>query len=204
MPKKFQNPDKHFVEGSFNKFKHPKTPSPKRKDYNKRALTKDDKHSRCTYIHSESGKRCKLKLGLYPTYCHLHTMLIENVYIAKSNIEKAGNGLFAGPYGFKKGDIVGQYSYPWNSVKLGTIDKRCDKNNCWSYVFCDEGDADNTPCWDGLDIRSTVIRNINDAHKSKFKNNCYFDIIKGEVYAIAEKHIQPFSEIFVDYGKTYW
>ncbi len=77
MPKKFQNPDKHFVEGSFNKLKHPKSPSPKRKDYNKRSLTKDDKHSRCTYIHSDSGKRCKLKLGLYPTYCHLHKDAIK-------------------------------------------------------------------------------------------------------------------------------
>ena len=204
MPKRFENPDKHFVEGNFETTTRPKTASPKRKDYEKKALKKDDKHSRCTYIHSESGKRCKLKLGLYPKYCHLHTMMIDNVYIAKSNIEQAGNGLFAGPYGFKKGDIVGQYSHPWNAVKLDTIQHRCKNDKCWSYVFCDEGESSKTQCWDGLDIRSTVIRNINDARKSKFKNNCYFDIVKGEVYALASKEIKPLTEIFVDYGKNYW
>lgn len=203
MSKKFKNPDIHFVEGYFKKLKHPKTPSPNRKDYNKRVVTKDDKTSRCTYIHSEGGKRCKLKLGLYPVYCHLHTMLIENVYIAKSNIEQAGNGLFAGPYGFKKGDTIGKYSYPWNSTKLKNIDKRCTNNKCWSYIFCEDENPDSR-CWDGLDIRSTIIRNINDAHNTKFKNNCYFDIIKGEVYAIASKKIDPFTEIFIDYGKSYW
>ena len=61
---------------------------------------------RCTYIDPTTNKRCALKLGLYPRYCELHTMLIQNVYISKSHIKAAGNGLYAGPYGFKKGDVI--------------------------------------------------------------------------------------------------
>lgn len=204
MHKKFKSPDKHFVEGQFKSAKHPKTPSPKKKDYYKKSLKKDDKKSRCTYIYLESNKKCRLKLGLYPTYCHLHTILIENVYISKSQIENAGNGLYAGPYGFKKNNVIGKYSYPWNYANLGQIKKRCNNDKCWSYVFCDIGKGDNTPCWDGLDIRSTIMRNINDAHNSNFRNNSYFDIIKNEVYVIASKDIKPFTEIFVNYGKKYW
>jgi hypothetical protein len=87
---------------------------------------------------------------------------------------------------------------------LGKLEKRCKDDNCWSYIFCDEGQSSKTKCWDGLDIRSTIIRNINDAHNSKFKNNAYFDIKKGKVYAIASRTIKPHREIFIDYGENYW
>lgn len=200
----FKNPDPNFVEGNFDKTTRPHTPSPKLRDYKRRSQTKADNSSRCTYIHPQTGKRCKNLLGLYPEYCELHTMMVNNVYIAKSHIENAGNGLYAGPYGFKKGDIIGKYSYPWNRVNLGTLYKRCDDGNCWSYVFCDEGDSDNTKCWDGLDVRSTLMRNINDAHGSKYRNNAYFDVIDGEVYVIASKNIKPTKECFVDYGDSYF
>lgn len=202
--KSFHNPDKHFVEGKFKSSARPKSPSPKRKDFAKVANTKPDKKTRCTYVHKETGKRCALKLGLYPRYCELHTMLINNLYIAKSNIKAAGNGLYAGPYGFKKGDVIGVYSNSWNRVDLGTLEKRCKDDKCWSYIFCDEGDSKNTKCWDGLDIKSTIIRNINDAHGSSFRNNSYFDVIKGKVYAIASRNIKPHTEIFIDYGESYW
>lgn len=202
--KTFKSPDKNYIEGNFKKARYPPTPSPKKKDYRKLARTKDDHKSRCTYIHPQTGKRCKHLLGLYPQFCELHTMLIHNVYIAKSSIENAGNGLFAGPYGFKKGDIIGKYSYPWNEVKLKQLYKRCKDDNCWSYVFCDRGNEDNTQCWDGVDIRSTLMRNINDAHGSKHHNNSYFDVIKNQVYVIASRNIKPHKELFVSYGKNYW
>jgi hypothetical protein len=204
MPRSFKSPDKNYVIGKFSTSKRPKTPSPKKKDYSKRAQTKADAKSRCTYIHPQTGKRCKNHLGLYPEYCELHTMMIHNVYIAPSQIAQAGNGLYAGPYGFKKGDIIGEYSFPWNEVSLGNLSKRCRNEKCWSYVFCDEGEHDNTKCWDGLDIRSTLMRNINDAHKSGFKNNAYFDVIKGHVYAIASRNIKPQKECLISYGRSYW
>lgn len=202
--KLFKSPEKKFVEGKFKRSPRPKTPSPENKNFNKLVQTKPDKHSRCTYIDPSTEKRCALKLGLYPRYCELHTMLIENVYISKSNIKAAGNGLYAGPYGFKSGDVIGIYSHPWNKVSLGKLEKRCNDDHCWSYIFCDEGDSSKTKCWDGLDIKSTIIRNINDAHNSKFRNNAYFDVKKGKVYAIASRTIKPHHEIFIDYGESYW
>jgi len=205
MKKHFKNPDKNFVQGNFKTTKQPKTPSPKRKNYQKKAQTQGDNFTKCTYIHPTTGKRCKNLLGLYPQFCELHTMMIQNVYISKSQIDGAGNGLFVGPYGFKKGDIIGRYSYPQNEVRLKTLTNRCDdEKNCWSYTFCEEGMSDNTKCWDALDIRTTVIRNINDAHGSQFKNNAYFSVIGAEVYAIASRRIRPHKEIFINYGKNYW
>lgn len=198
--KHFKNPDPNFVEGNFKTLKHPKSISPKRSDYFQRAKKRPDNHSRCTYIHNVSGKRCRNLLGLYPRFCELHTMMVENVYIAPSNIKGAGNGLFAGPYGFKKGDIIGEYSKPWNRVSDKTLGKRCDNSKCLAYVFCDAHEM----CWDGLDIRSTVIRNINDANGSKFRNNAYFDIIDGHVYAIASRNIKSNFEILITYGSLFW
>jgi hypothetical protein len=202
----FQNKDKYFVEGNFDKINRPKSPSPKKKTYYKKSLKKADGKSKCTYKHPDSGARCMNLLGLYPEYCELHTMMINNVYIAKSNIDEAGNGLYTGPYGFKKGDIIGKYNYKWNSVKLDTLINRCTNKHpkCWTYVFCDDSYKDKIPCWDALDIRSTLMRNINDAYKSGYRNNAYFDIIDGNVYVIASRNIKPHKEIFVSYGKKYW
>ncbi len=203
----FKSPNKDFVEGHFKKAKRPTSPSPARMDYRRKSQTKADNKSKCTFIDPKSGKRCSNLLGLYPQYCQLHTMLISNVYIAKSNITKAGNGLFAGPHGFKKGQVIGKYSMPWNKVSMAALDKRCkNSKNCYDYVFCDEPrkDPSKTQCWDGYDIRSTVVRNINDAHNSKFKNNSYFTVSKNNVYVIASRNIKPYSEIFVTYGDSYW
>jgi hypothetical protein len=198
--KHFKNPDPNFVEGNFKTTKHPKSISPKRRDYSKKAITRPDLSTRCTYIHGITGKRCRNLLGIYPRFCELHTTLIENVYISPSQITLAGNGLYAGPFGFKKGDVIGEYSMPWNQVSEKTLEKRCDNSKCLSYVFCDH----HSNCWDALDIRSTIIRNINDAHGSKFRNNAYFDVIDGHVYAIASRNIKPGKEILVSYGSSYW
>lgn len=199
MNKFFKNPDPNFIKGNFKSIKQ-KQISPKRKDYISRAKVKQDKTSKCGYINSNNS-RCKLKLGLYPEYCYLHTMLIDNLYIAKSNIKNGGNGLFVGPFGFKKGDIIGKYSYPHNEVSLETLERRCRKEKCWDYIFCD---LKKNKCWDGLDLRSTILRNINDAHNSKFRNNSYFEIRGNDVYAKASRNIKPFSEIFISYGPKYW
>lgn len=218
MHRKFKSPHKEYREPNFKTTKHPHSPSPKRKNYQDVAKTKvdDTDKLRCTYIHPDTfteikllfgkstTKRCRNKLGLYPQYCKLHTMMIENLYIEKSNIPLGGNGLFTGPYGFKKGDIIGKYSQPQNEVSLGTVYKRCKDDKCWSYIFCDSGHTDKTRCWDGLDIRSTLMRNINDAHKSGFRNNAYFEMIDGEAYIVASRNIKPKKEIFVSYGINYW
>lgn len=210
MGKRFRNPVREYVIGHFKQARRPTSPSPKLRSYKKRALTRDDHTTQCTYIHPQTNMRCENKLGIYPEFCELHTMLIQNVFIAPSKIKGAGNGLFVGAYTFKKGDVIGQYSHTWNRASLGAIEKRCDTKHedkyraCFSYVFCDEDIGERTKCWDGVDIRSTIMRNINDAHGSEFRNNAYFDVVDGDVLVIASRNIKPYSEILVSYGPSYW
>ena len=200
MSKTFKSPILNYRSPNYKTSKRPQSPSPKRSNYTKVAVTKDDRKTRCTYINLPTGKRCRNKLGLYPEFCELHTILIHNLYISESTIRDAGNGLFAGPYGFKKGDIIGKYNNPWNSVKLSTLEKRCQDDKCWDYIFCEDTES-KTMCWDGLDIRSTLMRNINDGKQA---NNSYFKMSRGNVYVVASRNIKPNKEILVSYGSDYW
>jgi len=214
MPsKKFRSPIKKFKKGSFKKAKdHHKSPSPARKDYEKRVQTKPSKE-RCLYIDPTTKHRCQLEIGIYPEFCQFHSMLIENLFIAPSNIKGAGNGLFAGPMGFEKGDIIGEYSKPYTKVKHGRLWNRNgpDSDYVDAYVYCvqpEEGQADeDLQCWDGLDKNSTIVRNANDSHGSKFKSNAHFEEYKSKgeyhVYMVASKNIPAMTEVFCDYGADY-
>lgn len=218
--RRFKSPKKDYRSPNFKTTKRPSSPSPKRRDYEKKAVTKPDGHTRCTFIHPQTNKRCKLQLGFYPQYCHVHTMLIDNLFISKSNIKNAGNGLFVGAYPIKKGDIIGEYSMPWNEVKDGQFYSRNGKDKDGeykdvnsAYLFCDSkrrGEKEkDIQCWDSLDIRSTLMRNANDAHGSKFRNNAYFDVVKDKkgkrhVYVYASRNIKEFSELYLNYGSSYF
>lgn len=212
--RKFKSPEKKYRPSNFKTARRPFSPSPKRRDYEKVAQ-RTPSNERCIYIDPDTNKRCKLHIGIYPKYCHIHTTLIENLYVAPSNIPHGGNGLFAGPLGFKKDDIIGEYSQDWMRVKSGRLDVRNGKgkDTDYSYVFCDEqkkGQKEkDVQCWDGLDKNSTIVRNANDAHGSKYRNNAYFDTRRGKdgkthVYMIASRTIKPLKEIFCDYGPHYF
>lgn len=218
----FNSPDSRYHKGSFKTSPKPFSPSPGKKEYEKIALTKSDKKTKCTFINPKTGKHCEKYLGIYPEFCHIHTMLIENLCISKSQIKNAGNGLYAGPFGYSKGEIIGEYSTPFNYAKEGDIYKRNGKGENGyiegykpidqSYLFCDAPkrgqSVEMSDCWDSLDIRSTIMRNANDGHNSKFRNNAYFEIKKKKgikhVYIIASKKIKGYEEIYLDYGNDFW
>lgn len=213
MSKIFKSTEKKYRD--FKSTKRPVSISPKRADYEKRALTKPN-NDHCTYI-LETGKRCKMLLGLYPRFCHFHTLQILNLYIAKSNIPSAGNGLFAGLYGFKKGMIIGEYSEKWMSVKESRQRIRNGKNKTSndSYLLCalqeKNQKQEDIMCWDALSIRSTITRNANDAHGSEFRNNAYFKQTKDNkgqihIYMVASRNIAGFKEILCLYSpnNSYW
>ena len=174
------------------------------------------KLNKCNYINPKNNKKCKNHLGIYPKYCYIHTLLIENVFISKSNIKNAGNGLFAGPKGFVKNDKIGVYSTDTNQTTQDKVTENCkiiNNDSCWEYVLCDfPKKGKDTICWDGIDTTGTIMRYINDAKNSKYKNNSYFLIKKQKInnnmkpipYIIASKNIKPYEEIFVNYGKNYW
>jgi hypothetical protein len=157
-------------------------------------------------------KDCQNKIEMYPKYCFIHTLILYNVFISKSNIKNAGYGLFAGPKGFKKDDIIGEYSSNENKVSQGEIKKSCfnkDKT-CWTYVLCESDKInDDVVCWnDTNELNSTYVRYINDAYNTKYENNASFYIKKEHnekrAYVIAKKDIRPYEEIFVSYGNYYW
>ena len=199
--KEFKNTENRFVNFDTKKTKSPIKPM--NKNYFKNAKTKDDKKTTCSYIDPNTHKYCKNLIGIYPTYCELHTIMIQNLIIYKSRIPNAGNGLYVGPYGFKKGDIIGKYSSKYNEFPYDKIEKRCGTNKqCIEYTLCD--DISNK-CWDGFDLNAGIIcRYINDPHNSNFKSNCYFYIYKNEAYIIASRNIKPHKELYISYGIDYW
>lgn len=212
--KSFRSPKKEYIKFKTKNSGNKKSPSAKRSDYEKRSIIKSDLHSKCTFVDSNTNKRCKLHLGIYPKYCHIHTILIENLYISESNIKNGGNGLFVGPLGFKKDEIIGEYSYPSMEVKSGRLDIRNGKGKDvnYNYVLCLNKEKNQLEkdilCYDGLDKNSSIIRNANDAHGSTYRNNCYFyqKKLNGKykVLAVCKRNIKAFSEIFIDYGDSYF
>lgn len=189
-----------------------KNPSPKDKNYYDIVLTQSDNVSTCNYINKNNNK-CNKKLHLYPKYCFIHTLTTNNLYIASSTIPNIGMGLFAGPKGFKKGDIIGKYSNN-NSITYGELIENTKHYNDkdlyerTKYILCDLPKKDQKQsdvlCWDGLDIRSTILRFINDSHNTTHKNNTHFTIKNDEAYVIASEDIKPFHELFISYGNKYW
>lgn len=153
---------------------------------------------------------CNLKLNIYPKFCHYHTFFFCNLYIQKSQIFNTGYGLFVGPHGFKKNDIIGEYSN--DNIFIKYTDLKNDQNT--DYLYCTSHKLEkNIKCWNAINPKSTILRYANDAHKSKFKNNAYFKEKydkngKIHVYMIASRNIKPFKEIFCAYSdsknSTYW
>lgn len=206
----FKSPDPRYRNPK--KTALPKPANPNNKAYSKKAQTTSDNTTRCCFINKDTNLQCRNLLGLYPQFCWLHTLKINNLVIKKSQISGAGNGLFSGDYAFKKGDVIAQYGSSKNLVSENKLLKRCGKDTkkCMEYVFCDDEGLSKKHiqkygenCWDGRDIRSTIARFSNSAHGSRFKYNSEFDLIKGNPYLVATRNIPPHSEIFTNYGDTY-
>lgn len=183
-----------------------KIPSPKDINYYNIVLTQPDNVSKC------NSKNCDNILGLYPKYCFIHTLKKYNLYISKSCIQDVGMGLFSGPNGFKKGDVIGKYSSEQNQITYGELLEKnknyTDINERTKYILCNipkkNQNQEDVMCWDGLDIRSTILRFINDSYNTKFKNNTYFTIQNDEAYVVALENIKPFHELYISYGTKYW
>ena len=206
MYKEFINPKYRFDKRYIKIAKESSPPSPNSKNFDKLLKLDSDHKSKCRYINPETNIRFKNHLGIYPKFCYSHSLSIDNLYLDESQIKKGGIGLFTGPYGFQKNQIIGKYGDNINYLSPKTYDERCTTNEkCYTYIFCKGSFPDpKNKCWDASDIRSTITRYINDAYGSKFKNNCHFEIIKDDVYIIASKNIKPLRELFISYGTNYW
>lgn len=192
----------------------PFTPSPRDTSYFTKASTRSDNKKKCSFVNKTTLENCGNNLGLYPHYCWLHTLKIHNLQIKKSQIPKAGNGLWSGDKSFKKGDIIFRYGFPYNKVTEKVYETICDESGsglCNDYLYCDTNGKSpkqlkktGDDCWESLDIRSTIARNSNSAHNSKFRHNAYFEMIRGSPYIVATRNIAPRREIFTNYGPDYF
>jgi hypothetical protein len=140
------------------------------------------------------------ELDLGPIYWN-NTKLILNV--EPSKIPNAGNGIYTYQH-IKKETLIGYYE--------GKIKK--DNGDCvGDYSFS------LNKIWyvDAREYPRTYIAMINDAHGSKFKNNCEFrmeihDPITNKkrkpkdrkITLWAIKNIKPGEELYASYGDGYW
>ena len=110
-----------------------------------------------------------------------------------SQIENAGIGLFTKEK-IKKNRLIGYYGGELLKVKNENYDPdySIEINN--RYVI------------DGSKYPRPFTSMMNDAHKSKFSNNCEFivDLAKKRVEMRATRIINEGEELFIDYGEEYW
>ena len=125
-------------------------------------------------------------------------LLEKQLYVKKSTIPNAGNGLYT-KKAIPKGTIIVEYKgrrSTWAEVK--------DEDGKNGYIFY----INRNNVIDGLPYKSALARYANDARglvkiKGLVNNADY--IVKGtQAFIESKKDIPAGSEIFVDYGKDYW
>ena len=128
----------------------------------------------------------------------------NGVYIYKSNIKGAGDGIFTSKY-IPKGVLVTEYVGYKRRIRYR---KRKGGDSC-KYHYELSGDS---RVLVGIRKHSKLIgRGIaqlaNDAicqHLSGLNNNCGFCEVEGRVFIRALRNILPGEELLVDYGLQYW
>jgi SET domain-containing protein len=140
------------------------------------------------------------KFELPPLYYN-NTELKLNV--KPSHISGAGNGIFSYEKIIKKDQRIGFYE-----GKL--IKANGDDVGDYSFTL--------TKCWylDAVKYPRAYIAMINDAHNSKFNNNCEFvvlskdkdgNVLRGKnqrIYLQAIRDIYMGEELYASYGEEYW
>lgn len=150
-----------------------------------------DVTSRCVHV-GDKG-RCKRMTVITHPFCGQHTREHLGVTVAKSNIAKAGLGLFAEKV-FNVEDRIVEYS----GEKLTTdqFDRRYDKDNMGSYgIMLSEKHV-----IDARKSNSGVARYACDYHGSGKRPNAEYVNFGGRIWIVATKKIKVGSEILTDYG----
>lgn len=154
------------------------------------------KVGRC--VHKTGDKQCKYSQATDGSwFCNKHLNLLFNLSIKPSAIKGAGMGLFAGSEGFKKGDVIGEYSRYDIKKSPSLTFKNCTTHKCQAYIYCNDKE-----CWDAKNTPSIIVRYANDSRSTR-RNNAEFDEYGRRVYMVAQKSIKPGAEIFCDYGDDY-
>ena len=126
-----------------------------------------------------------------------------SLYIDESTLAGAGKGLFTDTL-IKRGERVVEYTGDIITWKECERRNNAMKDGIGAYYFY----VSAKKCIDAQYHLDSMARYCNDANGFTkilgLKNNARFEIIKGKVYIIASRNLQPGVEIFVPYGKEYW
>ena len=126
------------------------------------------------------------------------------LYVKKSQLPKAGKGLFVAK-DIKKGEIITPYEgekLTWKQCQQRNANKKGKEKGAYYFYINDKNCVDAEYClW-------ALGRYANDAagpvRVTGLRNNAQYEVIKGKPYIVATRNIKAGSEIFVSYGKDYW
>ncbi|MCU0421403.1 MAG: SET domain-containing protein [Bacteroidia bacterium] len=126
------------------------------------------------------------------------------LYVKKSQLPKAGKGLFTAKP-FKKGEIIVEYEgerLTWKECEARNQNKKGKEKGAYYFYI----NAKN--CIDAEYCPAALGRYANDAkgpaRVKGLTNNAEYQVIKGKPYIVAKKNIKMGDEIFVSYGEDYW
>ena len=133
---------------------------------------------------------------------HIRTTFM--LYVKKSNLPKAGKGLFVAK-DIKKGEVITEYEgerLTWKQCQERNEKKKGKEKGAY-YFYINERN-----CIDAEHCLWAMGRYANDAagpgRVSGLRNNSQYKIIKNRAFIVASRNIKAGSEILVGYGKAYW
>ena len=125
-------------------------------------------------------------------------LLEKHLYVKRSNIPKAGKGLFTRQF-IAKGTVIVEYKgriTTWKEVLNGKVFN--------GYVFY----LNRGHVIDCMPYKKALARFANDANGlnkiKNLKNNSKFIIQQNKVYIQVVKDICAGEEVLVSYGREYW
>ena len=137
---------------------------------------------------TKDGIRCKRQTVFYPGRCGTHTLDFK---LKKSNLPRAGKGLFV-KRDFANNEKISDYTGQKMSVAAFGAQV---PESAYGYRF-------KKHILDAKSTQSTIARYANDARDHR--NNSEFIDGRKKVALVATKPIPSGSEVFADYGATYW
>ena len=137
--------------------------------------------------------RNKIKTNLY------QGIYVDGLFVKKSNLIEAGNGLFT-TIDIPKNTIIGYYKGKIYNNEDEYIHSKTDGMYMW------ENDKNNTSSFyiDARDIDSSnILRYVNDFRTDEGNN---LDIVRtsGHMYYKTRQDIKAGSELYINYGDYYW
>lgn len=131
-------------------------------------------------------------------------LLPTMLYVKKSNLPGAGNGLFVAR-DIKKGEIITEYEgerLTWKECLKRNESKAGNEKGAYYFHI------NNKNCIDAEYTLWAMGRYANDAagigRVKGLTNNAEYQVIKGRAFIVAKKNIKAGGEVLVGYGKAYW